>query len=103
MNGFRYLIVGMDYDNGQKLGEENCGWPICPMAIPANPTEERQEQYAKYGFDNIKTDSAKWQPGALGGMEFPSDELARLWLDSTDDGKNFKQFFKYIFIARVRG
>lgn len=104
MNGFRYLVVGLDYKvAGGTMGEPECGQPICPMAIPVKPTVELQPQYALHGFETIQTDSSAWQPRSIGGMEFPSHETARFWLDQTHDGEEFKRFFKFAFVARVRG
>ena len=56
MNGFRYLVVGLDYKvAGGTMGEPECGQPICPMAIPVKPTVELQPQYAPHGFETIQT------------------------------------------------
>jgi hypothetical protein len=105
MNGFSYLVIGLDYKPGVQTLGDNCGRPRCPMAVPAIPKKELQQQYAEFGFERIqpsKEDVDQWHPKAIGGMEFPSDELARLWLNSTADGKEFKDTFKYLFVARVR-
>ena len=99
MNGFRYLVIGLDYDLGQSMGQE-CPEPPCPFAIPTVPTKELEPQFAQYGFDVIKTDAARFQPQALGGMEFASNELATFWLAS-HDGQVFQTVFKYVFVARV--
>jgi hypothetical protein len=104
MNGFCYLVLGLDYKQGDiKMSPEKCEVPPCPMAIPVTPQKEQQPQYARFGFETIQTDEDKWQPKSIGGMEFPSHETARHWLDQTKDGANFKNLFKYVFVARVRG
>jgi hypothetical protein len=106
MNGYSYLVVGLDYKPAARMMGDQCGRPRCPMAIPTKPTLELQPQYAATGFEKTQPapgGSDNWEPDSIGGMEFPTDELARNWLNSTQDGTNFKDVFKYVFIARVRG